>query len=103
LADTRFNREVILVSFAACFCVATVVSLFMARRLLIPLARLIEKTRRMRDFPFENDEATPEELSFDEPGEWYELERALNHLGRDLRQKTIRLSREKTELRAIMA
>src|SRR5690606_39173267 len=43
-----------------------------------------------------------EELATEEPGEWFELERALNKLGRDLRNKTIQLSREKTELRAIM-
>jgi len=98
------SREVVIVCFLTTFCVATLVSLTMARRLLIPLGRLIEKTRRMRDFPFDNnDEVAPEELTFDEPGEWFELERALNRLGRDLRQKTIRLSREKTELRAIMS
>jgi len=80
------------------------VSVFIAYRLLLPLGRLIEKTKRMRESPFGVDEDEPlENLAFDEPGEWYELERALNRLGRDLRQKTIRLSREKTELRAIMS
>jgi two-component system phosphate regulon sensor histidine kinase PhoR len=100
----HLSRELVVVCFTAAFCASTAVSLFMARRLLIPLGRLIEKTKRMRDFPFENnDDVLPEELTFDEPGEWFELERALNRLGRDLRQKTIRLSREKTELRAIMS
>jgi two-component system phosphate regulon sensor histidine kinase PhoR len=104
LEGYRLNREIILVCMTATFCISTAVSLVMARRLLIPLGRLIEKTRRMRDFPFDNnDEVAVEELTFDEPGEWFELERALNRLGRDLRQKTIRLSREKTELRAIMS
>jgi two-component system phosphate regulon sensor histidine kinase PhoR len=63
---------------------------------------LIEKTRRLREFPLSSEDTEPEALTFDEPGEWFELERALNRLGRDLRNKTIRLSREKTELRAIM-
>ena len=91
LEGYRANREIILVCLAATFLISTAVSLLMARRLLVPLGRLIEKTRRMRDFPFDNnDEITPEELTFDEPGEWFELERALNRLGRDLRQKTIR-------------
>lgn len=99
----RVGRDIVLVSFTAGFCVTTLVSLYSARRLLLPLSRLIEKTKRLREFPFEEGETTPDELTIDEPGEWYELERALNRLGRDLRQKTIRLSREKTELRAIMS
>jgi two-component system phosphate regulon sensor histidine kinase PhoR len=79
------------------------VSFFMARRLVKPLGRLIEKSRRLRETPFEPEELKDVQLAYDEPGEWYELERALNQLGQVLRQKTIRLSREKTELRTIMS
>jgi two-component system phosphate regulon sensor histidine kinase PhoR len=96
-------RFVLLTISGLAFLITILVSVIMARRLVIPLGRLIEKTRRLREFPFEGEESEPEALTFDEPGEWYELERALNRLGRDLRHKTIRLSREKTELRAIMA
>lgn len=89
---------------AVCMAAIMGVSIFIAYRLLLPLGRLIEKTKRMRESPFGAEEDEPvEQLAFDEPGEWYELERALNRLGRDLRQKTIRLSREKTELRTIMS
>lgn len=98
-----FGREVALISLAAAFFVLISVSLLMARRLVVPLGRLIEKTRRLREFPFGSEEIEPEALTFDEPGEWFDLERALNKLGRDLRSKTIRLSREKTELRTIMS
>jgi two-component system phosphate regulon sensor histidine kinase PhoR len=79
------------------------VSLFMARGLMVPLGRLIAKTRRIHRFPFEEEDGPAAEIVYDEPGEWYDLERALNELSRDLRAKTIRLSREKTELRAIMS
>lgn len=103
LETRRLSRSVMLVSLASAFGVMIVVSIFMARRLVVPLGRLIEKSKRLRDLPLENDEEEPEALTFDEPGEWYELERALNRLGRDLRNKTIRLSREKTEARAIMS
>jgi two-component system phosphate regulon sensor histidine kinase PhoR len=78
------------------------VSLITTRRLVIPLGRLIDKTRHLREFPFEGEGGPAEELTYDEPGEWFELERALNNLGRDLRSKTVRLSREKTEFRAIV-
>lgn len=96
------DRSTVGISLALAFLTFVPVSLWTARRLLLPLGRIIEKTRRMREFPFEDDEVDPETMAFDEPGEWYELERALNRLGRDLRTKTIRLSREKTELRTIM-
>lgn len=79
------------------------VTILMGRRLVTPMGRLIEKTRRMRKFPFAGDQLSEEELGLEETGEWYNLERAINKLGRDYRNKTVRLSREKTELRAIMA
>lgn len=96
-------REVVFISLFLSFILMVSVSIFMARRLVIPLGRLIEKTRRLRKFPFEEEDYSHRELAFDEPGEWYDLERALNKLGRDLRMKTIHLSREKTELRTIMS
>src|SRR4051794_37862719 len=51
----HLSREIIVVCFTATFCISTAVALLMARRLLVPLGRLIEKTRRMRDFPFDNN------------------------------------------------
>lgn len=96
-------HEAIVISLLLGFAAVALIGMFMSRRLLVPLGRLIEKTRRMRESPFDSEGSTPEELTFDEPGEWFELERALNRLGRDLRNKTVRLSREKTELRAIMS
>lgn len=98
-----FCRKLILISLLSVFVAMSSISLWMAGRLVLPLGRLIEKTRRMREFPLSDEQIEPEALTFDEPGEWYELERAINKLGRDLRQKTIRLSREKTELRTIMS
>jgi two-component system phosphate regulon sensor histidine kinase PhoR len=79
------------------------VSVLTTRRLVIPLGRLIEKTKRLRKMPFETEDNDVREFTTDVPGEWFELERALNKLGRELKQKTIRLSREKTELRAVMS
>lgn len=96
-------RLTVATSMGAGFLVLVLISFYMARGLVIPLGRLIRKTRRLRKYPFESEDLSESEWAFDEPGEWYDLERALNKLGQDLRQKTIRLSREKTELRAIMA
>lgn len=98
----KIGRQVVLISLASASLVLVGVSLFMARRLMGPLGRLIAKTEQLRRYPFEEEGAPLISLEYDEPGEWYDLERALNELGRALREKTIRLSREKTELRAIM-
>ncbi|MGE4132638.1 MAG: ATP-binding protein [Bdellovibrionales bacterium] len=102
-AETFGERVAVVLSTGLAFLSMVSISVIMARRLVIPLGRLIEKTRRISELPVATDEGEPEALVFDEPGEWYDLERALNRLARDLRNKTIRLSREKTELRAIMA
>jgi len=96
------GRQIVLLSLVSAATIVVGVSIFMARKLMIPLGRLIEKTKRLHRFPFE-EEGSLTQLDYDEPGEWYDLERALNELGRKLQQKTIRLSREKTELRAIMS
>lgn len=79
-----------------------IIQLILLRRLLTPLGRLIEKTRSLRQFPFDLD-ASIEDFGEDDPGEWFELDRALNQLGQSLRVKTIELSREKTQARAIMS
>lgn len=96
-------RWIVMISLFCSAGVVIMVSLLMARQLMVPLGRLIEKTRRLHHFPFQEENETTEELGYDEPGEWYDLERALNELGEDLKNKTIRLSREKTELRTIMS
>lgn len=103
LETLHFGRKIAFIALGSSFFVLILISIVMARRLVIPLGRLIEKTRRLREFPLSSEQTEPEALTFDEPGEWFELERALNRLGRDLRGKTIRLSREKTELRTIMS
>ncbi len=105
LPDGAQNFSIFLIFVTLCFAfiLCSLIALFLTRKMVIPLGRLIEKTRRLRKFPFRIDEMTEDELAYDEPGEWYELERALNKLGRDLQQKTIRLSREKTEFRAIIS
>lgn len=104
VTELHLMEQVVLLCFLLSFVVFTSVSFLTTTRLVIPLGRLIEKTKRLRKMPFDVEEAEAAvEFQADVPGEWSELERALNKLGRELRQKTIRLSREKTELRAVMS
>lgn len=97
------SSQIAVSSLLAAALVMAVLSLWTARKLMVPLGRLIEKSRRLHRAPFQAGTIDGSDWTSEEPGEWYELERALNDLGRDLQEKTIRLSREKTELRAIMA
>ncbi len=68
-----------------------------------PLGRLLQRARELRrlDAPLEGELNDPEELE-EEPGEWSDLERALNRIHRDLRSKTVDLSREREELSALI-
>ena len=73
------------------------------RHYVQPLGRLIQRARQLRrlESVAELDEVDPEALN-EEPGEWYDLERALNRIHKELRSKTIALSRESEELSALI-
>ena len=68
-----------------------------------PLGRLIQRARSLRrmEIPVEEDSLSAEEVE-EEPGEWHDLERAINRLARDLRSKTEALSREREELSTLI-
>ena len=68
-----------------------------------PLGRMIQRARELRRMNAEipTDDLDPEELQ-EEPGEWTDLERALNRIHRDLRSRTEDLSREREELSALI-
>jgi two-component system phosphate regulon sensor histidine kinase PhoR len=85
------------------WCTGLVAHAISGLQLVRPLGRLVDRARHLRKHPLEREEITASELAYDAPGEWYDLERAINKLGKEFRRKTIRHSREKTELRAIMA
>lgn len=76
---------------------------FTSRAYARPLGRLIQRARELRrlDIEISDLEVTTEEL-LEEPGEWSDLERALNRIHRDLRARTDDLSREREELSALI-
>ena len=76
---------------------------FTSRAYARPLGRLIQRARELRRLDVEiiENELTTEELQ-EEPGEWSDLERALNRIHRDLRSRTEDLSREREELSALL-
>lgn len=68
-----------------------------------PLGRLIQKTRELRRLDVVANARLTELEDFDEElGEWYDLERAVDRLSRDLRKKATELSREREELTALL-
>jgi two-component system phosphate regulon sensor histidine kinase PhoR len=76
---------------------------FTSRAYARPLGRLIQRARELRrlDIEVSDIDITTEEL-LEEPGEWSDLERALNRIHRDLRARTDDLSREREELSALI-
>ena len=67
-----------------------------------PLGRLIQRARELRRYgAVSADNVDAEELN-EEPGEWYDLDRALNRIHFDLRTKTDDLLREREELSALI-
>lgn len=83
-------------------------SLWMGRRLMFPLGRLIIKAKRVlpdssRPGHAESDLDLEEDLSRNDPGEWTELEDTLDLIRTDLRAKTETLSREREELATLMS
>ena len=73
-------------------------------RFFKPLGRLVARARELRrasktmsfETSFEDDSGA------EEPGEWHDLERALNRIHRDLKRQTTALARESEELSALI-
>ncbi len=75
---------------------------FTSRTYARPLGRLIQRARELRRLDADiGDDDTTDELD-EEPGEWSDLERALNRIHSDLRARTEDLSREREELSALI-
>lgn len=102
LALARFDRYLTSL-FMTVLVFAAIYLIFSTRFYARPLGRLLQRARELRrlDAPLEGDLSDPDELE-EEPGEWSDLERALNRIHRDLRSKTVDLSREREELRALI-
>ena len=104
-----FSQGPALVSFSdllllmvSSFAITGLLFLLFVSRAIAPIETLIRKTRRLRKAPFDQDILETRPYISSGPGEWSDLEKNINKLGKAFRRKTIRLSREKTELRAIM-
>ena len=77
-------------------------SFYTAWLFLGPLGRLLQKARMVRKKTFDGDA----ELDFfdrEEPGEWDELDRALNRIKKTLDKKRRQYNREREELEAIVS
>ncbi len=69
-----------------------------------PLGRMIQRARQLRRLEPGADVQFMDEsfVSIEEPGEWHDLERVLLRFHRDLKGKTLALSREREELSALI-
>lgn len=87
------------------FVIAALLLLLTANRYAQPLGILVQRARELRRFdrsPAGEGETPVEHVSLDTPGEWSDLERALNRIHKNLKSKTDALSREREELSALI-
>jgi two-component system phosphate regulon sensor histidine kinase PhoR len=102
---SRFDSYITSVLFTM-FSIAMVLTAVSANWFAQPLGRLIQRARELRrlDRAPEDDTDSDEALerAIDDPGEWSDLERALNRIHKNLRTRTDALSREREELSALI-
>jgi len=81
------------------------VSLWMGYRLILPLGRVIAKTRAILRKDYKRTEDIESELFSDnlEAGEWYQLESALNRIQSDMHLQDTSLARDREEIEAIIS
>lgn len=72
-------------------------------QLVQPMQRLLQKTQNLVESPFREISEDYADLPTEDSVGWQELDSYIDRLGQNLREKTIRLSREKTELRTLMS
>lgn len=84
------------------FAIGSFLLLIPAMRYARPLGRLIQRARELRRLDTVVDERYEDEERSEDPGEWSDLERALNRIHKDLRSQTAALSREREELSALI-
>lgn len=84
------------------FGIGALVFIFPAYKYAQPLGRLIQRARELRRLDTDIDQAIREEETSEDPGEWYDLERALNRIHKDLRTQTEALAHEREELSALI-
>ena len=77
-------------------------TLWAGRYYFQPLGRLLKRTRNLRRLRKPSPDDAIEDFSDEEPGEWTDLERAVERLNSDLRLKTEQLGREREELAALI-
>ncbi|MCM2283022.1 MAG: hypothetical protein NDI61_14365, partial [Bdellovibrionaceae bacterium] len=76
-----------------------------ARLYFYPMGRMIQRARELRKgrIDMESGSGLADDFSSEEPGEWADLERGLERIHSDLRQKTDQLAREREELAALIS
>ena len=85
------------------FLIGLLVVAWLAIRFARPLGHLIQRARVLRRFDATVDEqAIERDEQTEDPGEWADLERALNRIHRDLRRRTDELSHEREELTTLL-
>jgi len=97
--DSFFSSLLVII-----FIIALVLFIWLSVQYARPLGRMIQRARQLRKLEAVEPENFMDEslVSIEEPGEWHDLERVLHRFHRDLKGKTLALSREREELSALI-
>jgi two-component system phosphate regulon sensor histidine kinase PhoR len=77
-------------------------TLWAARYYFQPLGRILRRTRKLRRIRGRRSDDPIDDFVQEEPGEWTDLERAVERLNSDLRQRTEEYSREREEMAGLL-
>jgi two-component system phosphate regulon sensor histidine kinase PhoR len=88
--------------FCVLFSVLLIFEAYVTKLYFQPLGRLIQRARELRRPGAPIVEIYEEDLTEEEPGEWFDLERALNRIHKELRLQTYELEHEREELSALI-
>lgn len=101
LRSLNFAFFVFIVAMAASF---SLISLWMAYQLVLPLGRIIVRARAILKKEYRNQREDEDAPFLEEAqGEWSDLETALNRIERNMLSQDLSLSREREEIEAIMS
>lgn len=84
------------------FALMLIFTLWAGRYYFQPLGRILRRTRKLRRLRARKSDDPIDDFASEEPGEWTDLERAVERLNSDLRLKTDEYSREREEMAALL-
>lgn len=101
--EVRFDSYEPLIFLSVFLLLSVIAAAFFSFRFSLPLQRVILKALRMANRKQYAESADLEEVLDEEPGEYFELEVALDKIRRKMKKRRLQLSREREEFQALIS